>query len=310
MKVALLAAENELARYAHSLSCLEDLEWVGYCLTPGTEDAASFEVDYPLQKERLPRAYSSPQQLASNADLVLVGGQPEQRFDYISSLLRQGKPVWSDWPLSTADSKVHKLAALAEEAHVCTHVAHQGRNHSLWLDALPYLKKIRIIRTEISCPQTSDLDTALTNDLFPYLDRVLSIEHVEVKRVQARKVQTTYVDKFSVQVEIEFFSGMLAEFWLSNVMPQKAGTMRCINADSVVDLDFVGFEISRQDAKYPEKRAVIKVEPNRTMDREAFLTRDLQQFTMACRQGGQSGLDFAESGRVQDVLFQIRRILL
>ena len=305
MRIALFAADYELRRYAQSLSHLKGSEWVGYCLTSGSGALQ----DGKEPADGLPRNYSSPQQLACDADLVVVGGRPEQRFDYISSLLRQGKSVWSDWPLSTAGAKVRKLAALAEEARVCTQVAHAGRKHPVWLAALPYLRQVRMVRTELSVPGSSELEYALDHDLFPYIDRVLSLEKTEVKTVRARKVGTEGGEGFSAQMEIEFFSGMLAEFWMNNVLPVEKGQMRCIHSDSIVDLDFVGFGVEWQDARRFSNRRKIKVERQDGLD-ENFLTHDLQFFTQAFRCGRQGSLNFSESGQVQEVLFQIKRILL
>lgn len=307
MKVALLAAENELARYAYSLSRIQGLEWVGYCLTSGEGTLPREET---AGGEKLPRLYASPYQLASEADMVVVGGCPEERFDYISALLRQGKPVWSDWPLSTAGAKARKLAALAEEAHVCTHVAHYGRRHPVWSAALPYLKQTRMIRTEISCPGVSCLEQALERELFPYIDRVLSLDRTGLSQLRARKVQTSDAEKFSAQMELEFFSGMLAECWLSNISTCDTGKMRCINAESVVDLDFVNFGVECQETGTLGKREKIRLKREHEPMEKNFLTEDLRLFTNACLNGQQESLDFAESGRVQEILFRIRRILL
>ena len=306
MKIALFAADYELRRYAQSLACIPGSEWVGYCLT---SESGALNNDDIGTTEVLPRVYDSPQQLAHEADLVVVGGKPEQRFDYISSLLRQGKSVWSDWPLSTAGAEVRKLAALAEEARVCTQVAHAGRKHPVWLAALPYLQQLRMLRVDISVPDSPGLEYALERDLFPYIDRVLSLEGSEVKTVRARKVGKEDDGGFSAQMEIEFFSGMLAEFWLSNVLPAPKGKMRCINSQTIVDLDFIGCEIEWQYARRFSDRKKIAVERRERMD-EVFLTHDLQGFTQAFECGRQGSLNFAESGQVQEVLFEIKRILL
>ncbi|MCM1170454.1 MAG: Gfo/Idh/MocA family oxidoreductase [Bacteroides sp.] len=307
MKIALLAADYELRSYAQSLSRLNGMDWVGYCLT---SDSGALQCEEDWATEHLPRVYQTPQQLASDADLVVVGGKPEQRFDYISSLLRQGKSVWSDWPLSTTGAKVRKLAALAEEARVCTQVAHAGRKHPVWLSALPYLHDVRMIRSELSVPSSPGLEHSLDYDLFPYIDRVLALEQAEVKSVRARKVGAQGGEGFSAQMEIEFFSGLLAEFWLSNVMPVEKGKMRCINAEAIVDLDFVGFELAWQDARKISNSRKITVNRSPGSGEETFLTHDLQFFTHACRSGKQGSLNFSESGQVQEVLFQIKRILL
>lgn len=307
MRIALLAADYELGRYAHSLSVLEDMEWVGYCLVGGKETSAGPE---SLPAGKLPRSYSSPQQMAGDADLVVVGGRPEQRFDFISNLLRRGKCVWSDWPLSTASAKIRKLAALAEEARVCNQVAHPGRKHPLWLAALPFLDRTGVVRTELSDPDCPGMEQAMDEVLFPFLDRVLSIDGTQVRKVKARKLKTAVPEKFSAQVEIEFCSGLLAEFWMGNVLSEKIGKMRCMTAESVVDLDFVTSELSLQDTCKGGGKRKIKVEPCRESASDAFLTRDLQCFTRACRNGEEGNLNFAESGRVQEILFQIRHILL
>lgn len=307
MKIALIAASNELRRYAQSLSSLKGSEWVGYCLTSGS-GILQEEGDWGMDK--LPRSYTTPQQMACEADLVVVGGTPDERFDYVASLLRQGKSVWSDWPLSTAGAKVRKLAALAEEARVCTQVAHAGRKHPVWLAALPYLRKVRMLRTELSIPGSSGLEYSLDYDLFPYIDRVLSLESTEVKTVKARKVGTEDGIGFSAQIEIEFFSGLMAEFWISNVLPQETGKMRCIGVEEVADLDFVGFELEWQDLRQMSCRKKILVDRCRQSEEDTFLTHDLQCFTQACRYGRQGSLNFTESGQVQEVLFRIKRMLL
>ena len=102
---------------------------------------------------------------------------------------------------------------------------------------------------------------------------------------------------------------MLAEFWMNNVLPVEKGQMRCIHSDSIVDLDFVGFGVEWQDARRFSNRRKIKVERQDGLD-ENFLTHDLQFFTQAFRCGRQGSLNFSESGQVQEVLFQIKRILL
>lgn len=306
MKIALLAADYELGRYAHSLSHLQDMEWVGYCLTSGDQTHDT----HFSPTAKLPRMYSSPQQLAVEADLVVVAGHPEDRFDHISGLLRRGKCVWSEWPLSTAEAKVRKLAALAEEARVCNQVAHPGRKHPLWMDALPHLKQTGAVRCELSLPECPDLAHAIDHELFPYLDRVLSLDDSPVKKLNAHKLKTAAVGKFSAQVEMELRSGLLAEFWMSNVMPDQVEQMRCMKDETVVDLDFVALEWSLQNGGKGGQRKKVRMDSCDENIFDTFLLGDLQSFTQACRNRKQGSLNFAESGQVQELLFQIRHILL
>ncbi len=303
MKIALFAADYEILRYARGFAPLQEDEWVGSFLTSGKSDAFS-----EAERAVLPAFYSSADRLADMADLLVVGGVPSCRFYYVSRFLRKGKAVWSDWPVSTLYAETCKLASLAEEAKVCNQVAHDGRRHPLWEAARPYWKNARLIRTDICRPFDCTGDFCFEDMLHPYIDRVLSVTDEPLKRVRSRKVKTGGRGNFSVWLEIEFNSGLLAEFWIDNVSASVSEKMRCIGPEAVVDLDFLTFELRAEEAdKAEEKRLSLAQETARFA--EGFLSEDLREFAAACRDGHQQGPDFSHSGKLQDVLAQINRSL-
>ncbi len=303
MKIALFAADYEILRYAREFASLQDDEWVGSFLTSGRPETFS-----AAETAVLPAFYSSADRLAETADLVVMGGDPSCRFDYVARFLRKGKAVWSDWPVSPVYAETCKLAALAEEAKVCNQVAHGGRRHPLWVASRPYWRNARMIRTDI-CRPVGDLGiNRIEEILVPYIDRVLSVTDEPLKRVRSRKVKVGGRGNFSVWIEIEFSSGLMAEFWIDNVSASVSEKMRCIGADAVVDLDFFTFELRVEEADRAEER-LTSLERETERFAKSFLAEDLQGFTDACRNGRQERPDFSHSGKLQDVLGQINRSL-
>ncbi|MBF0425775.1 MAG: Gfo/Idh/MocA family oxidoreductase [Magnetococcales bacterium] len=181
--------------------------------------------------------------LLSHVDLVSVVVPTPAHFAVASATLRAGVHALVEKPITTTLAEADALIQLAEKHHCVLQVGHLKRFHP----AVAVLRERRLVQRcrFIECQRLAPFkgrggDVDVTLDLMIHdVDLVLHFMASEVVAIEAvgRSIVTKHIDV--AQARLHFANGAVATFAASRLAPAPVRSLRLLQDDGVISLDFI-----------------------------------------------------------------------
>lgn len=176
----------------------------------------------------------------SDIDAAIIASPSDTHASIAKQLLRAGKHVFVEKPLTIDAGEAQRLAMLAASRRLTLQVGHVERFNPAFTaleDLAVDVKYVEAVRAS-SFPGRC-LDVGVVMDLMIHdLDLVLSMTDAAVRSVSASGVSMISDHEDLAEVRLEFECGMVANLKASRVSPTPARHMQLFGTNGFADVDF------------------------------------------------------------------------
>ena len=173
-------------------------------------------------------------------DAAVVAAPTDKHFEIARDLLKAGKHVLVEKPITNSGDEANQLALLANANRLTLQVGHVERFNpaftalgDLAVD-VKYVESVRASRFPGRC-----LDVGVVMDLMIHdLDLVLSMTDSNVTSVSASGLAVVSDHEDICEARIEFECGMVANLKASRISPDPARRMQVYSRGGYADIDF------------------------------------------------------------------------
>lgn len=216
-------------------------------LLGSVEGAQLVGISDPVEAARAnaEKLYSVPvhadyRELIPNTDAVIIASPTDSHAKIARDLLKAGKHVFVEKPLTVDRVDARQLAALANAKRLTLQVGHVERFNpaftaleSLGVD-VKYVEAVRASRFPGRC-----LDVGVVMDLMIHdLDLVLSMTDAPIQSISASGVSVISNYEDLAETRIEFECGLVANLKASRISPEPARQMQLFGSNGFAEIDF------------------------------------------------------------------------
>jgi predicted dehydrogenase len=222
-----------------------------YAELPGCELAGIFDTDVTRAGEVAAQygttACVSLDELAARVDAASIVVPTHLHFDVASQMIRQGKHLLVEKPITSTTSEAEELVRLADEHKVVLQVGHIERFNPV----MEYLEKAarhpKFIEAhrlapfppprEGMHPRGTEVNVVL--DLMIHdIEVILHLVRSPVKEVRAVGVPVLSGSEDIANVRLEFENGCVANITASRISPERMRKIRVFVEDAYISLDY------------------------------------------------------------------------
>jgi predicted dehydrogenase len=235
------------------------------------------------------RVFPTLEALLEQADAVSVAVPTVAHFEVAAGVLRAGRDVLVEKPITATLAEADSLIALAAETGTVLQVGHIERFNpatDILREAGGQPRFIEVHRMGVFTPRSLDIDVVL--DLMVHdLDIVLALDGSEPVQIDAVGIPVLTPKVDIANARLKFASGLIANLTASRVSAEKIRKFRVFSPRTYVSADFA----AREAQVYRLKdggggRPEIAAERMSAPDQEP-LRRQLEAFLQAVRQRSQ-----------------------
>ena len=178
--------------------------------------------------------------LIPNIDAAVIAAPTDLHFDIAKDLLKAGKHLLVEKPLTNDGQQANQLAMMASAKRLTLQVGHVERFNPAFTALediavdVKYVEAVRASRFPGRC-----LDVGVVMDLMIHdIDLVLSMTDAPVRSVSSSGLAVVSGHEDIAETRIEFECGMVANLKASRVSPTPARNMQVYGAGGFADIDF------------------------------------------------------------------------
>lgn len=184
--------------------------------------------------------FADYRQCFDRIDAAVVASPTDTHADVVGDLLRAGKHVFVEKPLTIDRDDARRLALLASSRRRTLQVGHVERFNP----AFTALDKLKVDVKYVEAVRASSfpgrcLDVGVVMDLMIHdLDLVLSLTDSAVRSVSSSGLSVISSHEDLAEARIEFECGLVACLKASRISPAPARSMQMYGANGYADIDF------------------------------------------------------------------------
>jgi predicted dehydrogenase len=216
------------------LADLKHVELIGF-YDPHDETARSVEAQYRIKR------YEDPALLIQDSDMCDVVTPTVTHFDLATQILRAGKHIFIEKPVTESSKQAEELCALVREAGVKCSIGHVERFNPAFLSVKKMIHKPMFIESHrLSQFNPRGTDVSVVFDLMIHdLDIILNIVQSDIKRISASGVSVLSEQPDIANVRLEFNNGCVANITSSRLSLNKMRKMRIFQQQAYLSIDFL-----------------------------------------------------------------------
>jgi len=238
-------------------------------------------------------------------DVATVATPTPDHYETGKFLLRQGKHLLIEKPITATPEQAQELVKLAKERSLILQVGHVERFNPVLSALEQRLTKPRFIESHRLSPYPfRSVEIGVVLDLMIHdLEIILHLVRSPVKSIDAVGVPVLSKGEDIANARIRFQNGCVANVTSSRISPEKMRKIRVFQEDAYLSLDY-------QNQSAEMFRLV-----NGTITRETVeiekdepLKRELQSFVECSRRGGQPVVSGSEAAAALELAIEITEI--
>lgn len=202
---------------------------------------ASATVRQAIHEEFGYKVFDSEQALIDACDMVDVVTPTTFHFDSAQKVIKAGKHLFIEKPISNTVEEAQQLIALAQEHGVLGQVGHVERFNPAFMavhDKIDQPMFIEAHRLAEFNPRGTDVPVVL--DLMIHdIDAILSVVQSEVKSINASGVSVISDTPDIANARIEFENGCVANLTASRISMKNMRKARFFQRDAYISVDFL-----------------------------------------------------------------------
>ena len=233
LRIAVIGAGHLGRIHAKLLGSVEGAELVG--ISDPIEQARNHAEElFPTP------VHADYRELIPSIDAAIIASPTDSHAKITRELLKAGKHVFVEKPLTIDRSDATQLAALASSKNLTLQVGHVERFNpaftalgDLAVD-VKYVEAVRASRFPGRC-----LDVGVVMDLMIHdLDLVLSLTDAPIRWVSASGLSVISEHEDIAETRIEFECGLVANLKASRVSPEPSRQMQMFGSNGFAEIDF------------------------------------------------------------------------
>jgi len=275
VKIGIIGVGYLGMQHARILSYLEEAELKGVA-------DINFKKAVEIGNRHGVNYYQNYNEMLDEVDAVIVATPTSEHYSISMHLLRQGKSVLVEKPITETVEQGEKLVALAQKNGVILQVGHLERFNPA-VEALEDLisepKFIEVQRLGSFSARSLDIDVVL--DLMIHdLDIILSLIKDEVKVIRSSGIHVLSEKIDIANARLEFKSGCIATLTASRVHQGKVRKLRVFEPTSYYSIDYIDQEVKifPLDSRQGDIKTL-------KIKKEEPLKRELNSFLSSVREG-------------------------
>jgi len=224
---------------------------------------ADREASANIQSELGYKSFDSMESLIEACDMIDVVTPTIYHYDCAEKVIRAGKHLFIEKPITQTSEEAQALLVLAEEFGVKGQVGHVERFNPAFMSVRDKIENPMFIEAHRLAefnPRGTDVPVVL--DLMIHdIDAILSVVDSEVKSVSASGVSVISETPDIANARIEFENGCVANLTASRISMKKMRKARFFQKDAYISVDFLEKQcevVKMKDApKVPDDFAMI-----------------------------------------------------
>ncbi len=210
------------------------VELIGF-FDPSDEQARAVQESFGLKR------FPDPDSLIAAAEAIDIVAPTDHHFDLCERVVRAGKHVFVEKPISETLDQARALVKLAQESGVKFQVGHVERFNPAFtavkdLGLQPMF--IEVHRLAQFNPRGTEVSVIL--DLMIHdIDIILSLVNSDVRSISASGVAVLTDTPDIANARIEFHNGCVANLTSSRISMKKMRKMRLFQKDAYIGIDFL-----------------------------------------------------------------------
>lgn len=219
-----------------------ELARAGACEFVGVHDVHSEAARTHAQRHGV-RAFASTDEAAEAADALSIVTPTQTHFELARSLIRQGRHVLVEKPMTHDSAQAAELVRLAQEHRVVLQVGHVERFNPVFA----YLEQVATEPRFVECHRLSpyparSTDIGVVLDLMIHdLDVILAFVKSEVVSVDAVGIPVLSPSEDIANARLRFANGCVANLTASRISPERMRKIRVFSGGptpSYISLDY------------------------------------------------------------------------
>lgn len=191
------------------------------------------------------RACTDYREILPEVDLVSIVVPPANHYQIARDCLLAGVHTLVEKPLTESVEQAEDLIHLATDGGLVLQVGHLERFNPVVLALREHIREPRVIETQrFTGYQQRGTEVDVVLDLMIHdIDIVLSLTQSAVSAIQSTGTAVVTDNIDIAHARIEFEDGMVAELAASRVSQEPARTMKVLEADRYLALDYMNHEL-------------------------------------------------------------------
>jgi predicted dehydrogenase len=191
------------------------------------------------------KKFTNDLELINSCDCIDIVTPTLQHYDVAEKVIKLGKHVFIEKPITETTEEAKSLLKLSEEANTIVQVGHVERFNPSFIEAKKYLKNPMFIETHRLAqfnPRGTDVPVVL--DLMIHdIDIILSVVKSRVRKISASGVSVVSDSHDIANARIEFENGCVANLTASRISMKNMRKSRFFQRDAYVSVDFLNKEL-------------------------------------------------------------------
>ena len=192
-------------------------------------------------KETGAQAYSNITEMIKQCDAIDIVTPTVTHFELASMVMKAGKHVFIEKPITNTLDEARAIVTLAEEARVKAQVGHVERFNPAYLAVKPFnLNPMFIESHRLAQFNPRGTDVPVVLDLMIHdIDIILNMVKSQVKKISASGVSVISQSPDIANARIEFDNGCVANVTASRISLKQMRKMRLFQKDAYISIDFL-----------------------------------------------------------------------
>jgi len=233
MRLGVIGVGHMGKYHVNVLSQIQDIQLIA--VSDVNEDlvrpiAEEYHIDY----------FHTYEQMLPHVDAVTVATPSLTHYDICRELLKAGKHVLVEKPITKRYEEAEELFKLADEKHLTLQVGHVERFNSAVIELKRILNNPLLIETRRLQPMVPrNIETGVVIDLMIHdIDLVLMLVDSKVNQIAAIGKRISNEKEDIAHAQMMFENGCMASLTVSRVTEEKVRKMEISQSDSYLTIDF------------------------------------------------------------------------
>lgn len=275
---------------------------------PGVKLAAIYDTDPARAAEMAAQhgtqAVTTLNELAAACDAVTIATPTVTHYDTGMHLLKAGKHILIEKPITDNTEQAQELAVLAKERGLVLQVGHIERFNPVMSLLEERLTQPRFIEAHRLSPfPNRSTDIGVVLDLMIHdLEIILHLVKSPVESVDAVGIPVLTRREDIANARIRFANGCVANITASRISPEKLRKLRVFQSDAYLSLDY-----QAQEGKIHRLTPSGIVAEEVTVEKDEPLKLELAAFANCARHGHQPKVGGSEAAAALELALEITR---
>lgn len=239
------------------------------------------EVSVSVERDLGVKSYTTSEELIKQCQAIDVVSPTPFHFEYAKQVIKAGKHVFIEKPVTSHPDEAKTLVRIAYEAGIVAQVGHVEQFNPAVLAAKPFITRpvyINAERLAIYNPRGTDVSVVL--DLMIHdIDLVLSMVKSDIKKIQANGSPVICDTDDIAHARIDFNNGAIANITVSRVALSNKRTLEIFQKENFLSIDLLNKTLTKVELKKDHKldvyESVIAVRDDKSLIKQPILVKPI-----------------------------------